>query len=234
MVRAEEKQFEQTIDNLIEYTKNIKISLGYFIQRLETDSDNLNWAQVLDSFTSICGQINTLMRYTRANKSQFIENRAVLPILLSPERDEELVKLTENRVLVVNHQMVPDYLRTKPDPEIEAAEKNLQLSCSKITSENAVKQENAMNKLVKSTIEIIKERYRNADIEMSRQLKPSYNQNETTELLLATSSGRGLRPGIGPTIMNHPEPSMSQKMEPGNQKQPVKAPELKTNIKAGP
>lgn len=232
MVRGEEKQFDLTIDHLIEYAKNIKISLLFFIQKLETDSDNLDWPQVLDSFTSICGQINTLMRFTRENKSQFIENRAVLPLLLSPERDEELVKLTEGRVHLVNHEMVPDYLRTKPDPEIESYEKNLQLIASKVTSDTAVKQINAMTKLVTSTVASIKANSARSDIEMSRQLKPSFNQVDTTELLLATSSGRGLRPN---QHMIQAEPTLNQKMiEQGSQKQIVKAPELKTNIKAGP
>lgn len=232
MVRGEEKQFELTIEHLIEYAKNIKISLLFFIQKLETDSDNLDWPQVLDSFTSICGQVNTLMRFTRENKSQFIENRAVLPLLLSPERDEDLVKLTEGRVHMVNHEMVPDYLRTKPDPEIESYEKNLQTIAGKITSDNAVKQINAMTKLVASTIATIKANSVRSDVEMSRQLKPSFNPSDTTELLLATSIGRGLRPN---QLMSHGEPSVSQKMiEQGSQKQIVKAPELKTNIKAGP
>lgn len=236
MVRGEEKQFEVTIDRLIEYTKNVKISLLYFIQRIETEGDNMDWPQVLDSFTSICGQINTLMRYTRENKFQFIENRAVLPLHLSPEPDEELVKLTEGRVHIVNHEMVPDYLRTKPDPRIEDFEADLQTIADHITADAATKQINVMTKLVDNIVNAIKTNSARADNEMSKQIiSPSFNSADTNELLLAVSTGRGL--GMAPLRGTPMDPAINQRMEPSRpaiQKQNVKAPELKTNIKAGP
>ena len=34
-------------------------------------------------------------------------------------RDEELVKITEHRVATFSHDLIPDYLRTRPDPELE-------------------------------------------------------------------------------------------------------------------
>lgn len=240
MVRGEEKQFEVTIDRLLDYTKNIKISLLYFIQRIETEGDNMDWPQVLDSFTSICGQINTLMRFARENKTQFIENRVVLPLLLSPDPDEELAKMTEGRVQIVNHEMVPDYLRTKPDPEIEELEKTLQHKAMTINPDAAVKQINAMNKLLDNTITAIKTNSVRADSEMSRQaIKPSFINNDTNELLMAVSNGKGLRPAsIHQRMMMPSDSLLGQKThDPLLQQQltkNVKAPELKTNIKAGP
>lgn len=243
MVRGEEKQFEITIDRLLEYTKNIKVSLLYFIARIEQDSESIDWPQVLDSFTTICGQINTLMRFTRENRSQFIENRVVLPLLLSPDRDEELAKLTEGRVQLVNHEMVPDYLRTKPDPEIEEFEKNLQIKASTITPDAAVKQINAMNKLVDNTINTIRANSARADSEMSRQsVKPSFHNNDTNELIMAISNGKSLRMShrmtnqLGPTneSMLGQKPHEHLPPQSVQQKPNVKAPELKTNIKTGP
>ena len=40
-------------------------------------------------------------------------------MLLSPDRDEELLRLTEGRVPTFSHDLVPDYLRTKPEPDVE-------------------------------------------------------------------------------------------------------------------
>lgn len=240
MVRGEEKQFEVTIDRLIEYTKNIKISLMYFIQKIETEGERVDWPQVLDSFTSICGQINTLMRFARDNRSQFIENRVVLPLLLTPDRDEELAKLTENRVHMVNHEMVPDYLRTKPDPEIEELDKTLQIKASTISPDVAVKQINAMTKLVDNISNIIRASSAKSDIELSRQgMKPSFDPTDTNTLMLAISAGRGLGPGmVQHRAVALESTSMMPKIDvvrPSTmQKQNVKAPELKTNIKAGP
>lgn len=48
-----------------------------------------------------------------------LRNLTVLPLLLSPERDEALWQLTEGRISVISHDMVPDYLRTKPEPAAE-------------------------------------------------------------------------------------------------------------------
>lgn len=238
MVRGEEKQFEITIDRLLEYTKNIKVSLLYFIQKIEIEGDKVDWPQVLDTFTSICGQINTLMRFARENRLQFIENRVVLPLLLTPDRDEELAKLTEGRVQMVNHEMVPDYLRTKPDPEIEEFDKSLQAKASSISPDVAVKQINATTKLVDHILNIIKSNSARADTEMSRQaMKQSYETSETNSLIMAISNGRGLTTHHRSVQIEAPTPAL--KMETSSrqqalQKQNVKAPELKTNIKAGP
>ena len=235
MVRGEEKQFEVTINRLVDYAKGIKVSLLLLIQRIEAEGDNMDWPQVLDAFTNICGEINTLMRYTRENKSQFIENRVVLPLQLSPDRDEELVKLTEGRVHLVNHEMVPDYLRTKPDPEIEELEKNLQIKASTISPDVAVKQVNATNKLIDNILNTLKTGSARADSEMSRQsIRPSFNPNDTNELVLAVSTGRGVMLGMQQQRNLHMDGPMGSKMDQTRQMMPkpnMRAPELKTSIK---
>lgn len=48
-----------------------------------------------------------------------LRNLTVLPLLLSQERDETIFNLTEGRIPVFSHDLVPDYLRTKPDPTAE-------------------------------------------------------------------------------------------------------------------
>lgn len=48
-----------------------------------------------------------------------LRNLTVLPLLLSQERDEAILHLTEGRIPVFTHDLVPDYLRTKPEPTAE-------------------------------------------------------------------------------------------------------------------
>lgn len=43
----------------------------------------------------------------------------MLPLQLSQERDEAIFHLTEGRIPVFAHDLVPDYLRTKPEPTAE-------------------------------------------------------------------------------------------------------------------
>lgn len=46
-------------------------------------------------------------------------------------------KLTEQRLPVFSHEIVPDYLRTKPDPEVEEQEKQLSAEAARIGVEVA-------------------------------------------------------------------------------------------------
>lgn len=48
-----------------------------------------------------------------------LRNVTVLPLLLSQEPDEAILHLTEGRIPVFSHDLVPDYLRTKPEPTAE-------------------------------------------------------------------------------------------------------------------
>ena len=46
-------------------------------------------------------------------------------------------KLTEGRVVMFNHEVVPDYLRTKPEPEVEEKTQQLTTKASQITQDLA-------------------------------------------------------------------------------------------------
>lgn len=48
-----------------------------------------------------------------------LRNLTVLPLQLSQERDDAIFHLTEGRIPVFAHDLVPDYLRTKPEPTAE-------------------------------------------------------------------------------------------------------------------
>lgn len=45
---------------------------------------------------------------------------------MSSEQDKELEKLTEDRIHSMQHELIPDQLRTKMDLEIEKEEQRLQ------------------------------------------------------------------------------------------------------------
>ena len=46
-------------------------------------------------------------------------------------------KLTEGRVVMFNHEVVPDYLRTKPEPEVEEKSQQLTTKANQITQDLA-------------------------------------------------------------------------------------------------
>ena len=88
------------------------------IAKLETDP-HLNWHSFLDSQALISGQLNSLMKSVKGERVPSLRKYTALPLLLSADRDEDLVRMTENRVASFNHDLVPHYLRTKPEPEVE-------------------------------------------------------------------------------------------------------------------
>lgn len=144
----EEAILEASVDTLISRCQELKQSIAAFIIKLETEYDLMNWQSFLDNYALISGQINNMMKVIKSDRTPSYKNRIVLPLLLSPDHDEELFKMTEGRVAMFNHDMCPDYLRTKPIPEIEAAEKKTLDKMSKIPAENVNKMINNSNKIV--------------------------------------------------------------------------------------
>lgn len=61
----------------------------------------------------------------------------MLPLILSPERDEQLAQITEHRVSTFAHDLVPDYLRTKLEPLAETKMMQLEHKAATLTFENA-------------------------------------------------------------------------------------------------
>lgn len=63
--------------------------------------------------------MNAILKVMKNDKTPLLRNQIVLPLLLSPDPDEELAKATQNRVSALTHDITPDLLRTKPDPDVE-------------------------------------------------------------------------------------------------------------------
>ena len=63
-----------------------------------------------------------------------LRNTSCYPLLLNPDKDDAILKMTEGRVPCVNHEVVPDYFRTKPDPAVEAREKKMEEEANKESS----------------------------------------------------------------------------------------------------
>ncbi|XP_016123627.1 mediator of RNA polymerase II transcription subunit 8 [Sinocyclocheilus grahami] len=137
MQQREEKQLEASLESLHARVAHLKGSLQSFILKLENEHDRLTWPSVLDNFALLSGQLNTINKVLKNEKTPSYRSQVIIPLLLSPDRDEELVKLTEQRVPVFSHEIVPDHLRTKPDPEVEEQEKHLSAEAARIGTEVA-------------------------------------------------------------------------------------------------
>ncbi|CAL1295557.1 unnamed protein product [Larinioides sclopetarius] len=84
----EEKALDMVVEALINRCQDLKNIISSFIMKLE--NENLSWPHVLDNFALISGQVNTVLKILRNEKSPALRNRVLLPLLLNPDRDEEL------------------------------------------------------------------------------------------------------------------------------------------------
>ncbi|CAI9546253.1 unnamed protein product [Staurois parvus] len=191
-LQREEKQLETSLETLIAQVSDIKNSLVAFIHKLENEYERLTWPSVLDNFALLSGQLNTLNKVLKNEKMPLLKNQVIIPLLLSPDRDEEIMRLTEGRVPVFSHEVVPDHLRTKPDPEVEEQEKQLSAEAARITPETAQKQVQTMNKLCNNLLEKMIKEERDSDVASLRQNKQTYNPADTNALVAAVAFGKGL------------------------------------------
>ncbi|XP_030647751.1 mediator of RNA polymerase II transcription subunit 8 [Chanos chanos] len=194
MQQREEKQLEASVESLISRVAHLKNSLHGFIYKLENEYDRLTWPSVLDNFALLSGQLNTINKLLKNEKTPSFRNQIIIPLLLSPERDEELARLTEQRVPVFSHEIVPDHLRTKPDPEVEEQEKQLSAEAARIGPEVAQKQIQTLNKLCSNLLEKLNNPRDDRESESAaiRQNKPSFNPADTNALVGAVGYGKGL------------------------------------------
>ncbi|XP_053549580.1 mediator of RNA polymerase II transcription subunit 8 [Bombina bombina] len=257
-MQREEKQLDSCLDALISQVLDIKNSLANFIFKLENEYERLTWPSVLDNFALLSGQLNTLNKVLKNEKTPLLKNQVIIPLILSPDRDEEIMRLTEGRVPVFSHEVVPDHLRTKPDPEVEELEKQLSSDAARMTPEVAQKQVQSLNKMCSNLVEKIIKDERESEIGSLRQNKQTFNPTDTNALVAAVAFGKGLsnrRPPGGPMApgqagaggMLQGAPGMQQvsmNMAPNQQQhmggvnmgqanQPGKMPSsIKTNIKS--
>uniref|UniRef100_K7G1C2 Mediator of RNA polymerase II transcription subunit 8 n=1 Tax=Pelodiscus sinensis TaxID=13735 RepID=K7G1C2_PELSI len=197
----EEKQLELSLEALISQVADLKNSLVSFIYKLENEYDRLTWPSVLDSFALLSGQLNTLNKVLKHEKTPLMRNQVIIPLVLSPDRDEEIMRQTEGRVPVFSHEVVPDHLRTKPDPEVEEQEKQLITDATRISADAAQKQIQSLNKICSNLLEKISKEERESESGgITLEWRP-FNPADTNALVAAVAFGKGLSnrrpPGSG-------------------------------------
>lgn len=166
--------------------------------------------------------------------------------MLSPERDELLVNMTQGRVPVFSHDIVPDYLRTKPEPMAEQKMLQNEQKAANLSAEAAVKQVAQHNKVVSHILDMVSKKREEWDIESSSRagIQQTSSMADTHALVAAVGMGKGLKlgmpmsvPGSGPGSMMVPPairpPAPMSSVSPGGVNQLGKAPSaIKTNIKS--
>jgi mediator of RNA polymerase II transcription subunit 8 len=61
------------------------------------------------NLVSFPGQLNSLLKNVKSDRTPLLKRYITIPILLSPERDETLAKMTDNRVGAFSHDLVINF-----------------------------------------------------------------------------------------------------------------------------
>lgn len=232
----EQKALDASTEALLARVNEVKQTVAGLIAKLETDP-RLNWPSFLDSYALVSGQLNTLLKNMKHERTPALRRYICLPLALSPDRDEELARMTEGRVAAFPHDLVPDYLRTKPDPEVEQKHAHLESRASAVAQEAAQKQLAVMEKMAQS---LTKQINRVRDELESRataraEVEKTFEVGDTFALVAAVSNGKGLRPALPPHLAGGGPPMRPQPpgaIGGGPPSMPKATSSIKTNIKA--
>lgn len=151
------------------------------------------------------------------------------------------MKITEGRIPSFAAEIVPDYLRTKPDPAAENRMNLHEAKANAITNEASSKQVAQFNKIVSHVYDLISKARDEWDIEsMHRNIRSeTCNQNDTQMLVKAVGMGVGLKgmsnvPPAGMMAMQPrvPGPVQMSSQSPGGMQVGKLPSSIKTNIKS--
>ncbi|KAL9950650.1 hypothetical protein ACROYT_G043179 [Oculina patagonica] len=189
----DEKLLEVSLEAVASRVQELKESIQNFLAKLE--HEQLSWPSVLDNYALLSGQVNTLTKLLKNEKTPFFRNLVLLPLLVQQETDPDIQKATDGRIQAFNHEVVPDYLRTKYDPEIEESEQKLETMATRIPPDQAQKQIATLNELASNLIELITNARDDWEGEQSAASRSSSAVNpDLNTLVSAVTLGKGLKP----------------------------------------
>jgi len=224
----EEKQLELASEIMLQRVNEMKASLLNLVLKLEHDHQNINFPVFLDAFAVISGQMNTLMRLLRSDKVPSLKGLTVLPLSLSQEKDQNLLTTTEGRLAYFNHEVVPDYLRTKPDPEVEGKHYQVDLRVNQTNQDTVNKQAATLTKMANHVLDLVSTARDDWEASERSGLPATYSSADTQELVSALYSGKAFKaPAVAAPISRQtPQSAASPQAQ-------TKAPgPIKTNIKS--
>ncbi|KAA8577368.1 hypothetical protein FQN60_009255, partial [Etheostoma spectabile] len=73
--QREEKQLEAAVESLFSRVAHVKNALHSFIYKLENEYERLTWPSVLDNFALLSGQLNTINKLLKNEKTPFFATK---------------------------------------------------------------------------------------------------------------------------------------------------------------
>ncbi|KAK0411209.1 hypothetical protein QR680_005541 [Steinernema hermaphroditum] len=131
-LQRDPEKVSQAVHNIDKKIEELRGTAEHLLQLLD-QNDKLRWQDMLDKFSSLASgmnQVQTMIKKSALtagieDHGAFLRQHLVVPQKLVPDIDPQLVAMTQNRVQVWNHDTLPDYLRTKLNPEVEQDENSI-------------------------------------------------------------------------------------------------------------
>lgn len=184
---------EETVDDLLNNLNSLKNTLRSLLMKIETQHDTVDWPQLLDNFALCTSQLSVLHKAMKSEKHVNTNTVVLLPRVLSADIDPELLRLTEDRLGAFNHENVPQYLRTKLEPDAEKRKMEQTSRANILTVDNLQKQANQLNKIANNVIEHVSNARNSWDGEaQDKTMAQSFRADDTEAMLAAMMYGRGL------------------------------------------
>ncbi|RNA32977.1 mediator of RNA polymerase II transcription subunit 8 [Brachionus plicatilis] len=129
-----DQKVNDNLDSLIHDLKECKYSLEHLLVNLGNDEQRLaynevDWLSILNSLriasTNLISISNFFKHLNREKRDFSLKTSVVLPKVYSEEVDPELQELTDGRISVFNHDVIPHIMRTKLIPSVEEEDAKL-------------------------------------------------------------------------------------------------------------
>uniref|UniRef100_A0A0K0DZ53 Mediator of RNA polymerase II transcription subunit 8 n=1 Tax=Strongyloides stercoralis TaxID=6248 RepID=A0A0K0DZ53_STRER len=193
----EPEKVKAAIKNLEHKVVEIKMNIENALYLLDLQQ-NVPFEDLMGLFTSLANamaQMQTLLKRSALTASQddsgaFLRSHLLVPQAISLDLNQLLLQKTEGRIPYWNHDVVPEFLSTKLNPELEAIDKAIESEKNLKSQELVTRQINQMNKHIDILLGALNEAGKMAAENHSN--KPTYDNNETEMMVRAMMNGEGL------------------------------------------
>ncbi|KRY91951.1 Coiled-coil domain-containing protein 47 [Trichinella pseudospiralis] len=194
-----DKNFINSVGSIVQNIRSIQSSISEVLAKLQM-VDQLDWPSLLNSFRVISSQFNSMLQLLRSDRASHFKNYVFLPIRLSVEVDADLEAATENRLHAWTHAVVPDYLRTKPDPQVEQKDQQIsnQVQQRLCNPESLQKQVTAFNRCLNCILDSLNASIRDSEMDGRKTSKTS-DSEDTALLVAAILRGQNVKPAYSAT-----------------------------------
>ncbi|VDO80219.1 unnamed protein product, partial [Schistosoma curassoni] len=154
--------------------------------------DQCDWPRYLSTLALCASELSEIRKILESDRFSNEHTLVLTPMLLNPEQDTNLAKITEERLSLFNHDTVPQYLRTKLDPKVESECSSQSTRAAGIPSEQVNKFINLSNRAIDCSLKEINLLKQDLEADFSdRQNKISSNLDDLATLVNIISHKKG-------------------------------------------